>query len=72
MIKILSSNTCTKCAMAKKVMESNKINFEVVNTDSEEGKEIIEKYEVMSLPFFYNGDYHTYDFNQVLSMGNSF
>lgn len=44
------------CKMVKARMQSKNIAYTEINAESPEGEEIIEKYDVMSLPFVVDGE----------------
>ena len=54
--QLLTTSKCTRCAMAKRMLDMHKIDYETVVLDTKEGRPIQEKYNVMSVPMMLSLD----------------
>ena len=70
-VTILSTHTCPKCKMAKKMMDDKGVTYASLYAEDEDGRRLAEDHNIVSVPamFFRNGDSVEVvnDFNQILT-----
>ena len=54
--KLLTTSTCSRCAMAKRMLDMNNIEYDTIVLDSPEGKELSDRLNLRSVPRILSGE----------------
>jgi len=56
MLKVLSSDDCLPCKLAKAILDEHGVEYEEIDINSSRGREYIKKYGIKGIPAFIKGD----------------